>query len=281
MKKIILPTDFSENATNAIRYALHLFQGVETTFHLLHTYTPPVFQVENLFYKPSEDNLIDSYQRRAYEKLGVLRKQLEREFDNPEYTFELHGVFNTLPEEVHYMAIREDADLVIMGSQGATGATEILFGNNATHVIRRASCPLIVVPSGYTYKAPKTVGFPSDYEIDYDKEQLQQLLDICEKYDSKIDVMHVSSGYDLTEEQLRNKQKLKQLLEHTPNAFHKLRDQGVIEAINAFKSDRPMDLLVMIRTKHTFFQRLFVEPVIKKIGLQVNIPFMVIPHEDK
>ncbi len=280
MKKVILPTDFSDNAYNAIKYALQLFKDVKTTFHLLHTYTPPVFQVEYLFYKPSQDDPGDSYQRKATEKLKELQQRLQKEFDNPEHTFVIRGVFNTLPEEVHYMAKREKADLVIMGTQGATGAKEILFGTNTTEVIRRTSCPLIVVPSGFVYKAPKAIGFPTDYEVDYEKEQLQQLLGISETNGSNIDVIHVSSGYDLTKDQLRNRQKLDQLLARTPHAFHDLPDQGVIEAINAFKVDRPMDLLVMMRNKYTFFERLFIEPVIKKIGLQINIPFMVIPHSN-
>ncbi len=281
MKKVILPTDFSDNAYNAIKYALELFKGVETTFYLLHTYTPPVFQVENLFYKPSDDGLVDSYQRRAIEKLKEVQQRVQKEFDSPEHTFELRGVFNTLPEEVHYMAIREKADLVIMGTQGATGAKEILFGTNTTQVIRRTSCPLIVVPSDFGYKAPKSIGLPTDYEIDYKKEQLQLLLNLSQNHGSNIDVIHVSSGYDLSEDQLRNKQTLSHLLEQTSHAFHDLPDQEVIVAINTFQVDRPMDLLVMIRSKHTFFQRLFIEPIIKKIGLQVNIPFMVIPYVDK
>jgi len=51
MKKIILPTDFSENAYNAIKYAVQLFKDVESTFYLLHTYTPPVFQVGYRYFK--------------------------------------------------------------------------------------------------------------------------------------------------------------------------------------------------------------------------------------
>ena len=59
MKKIILPTDFSESAYNAIRYAIHLHEDMETTFYLLHTYTPPIFQVEYVFQSPSRSGLDD------------------------------------------------------------------------------------------------------------------------------------------------------------------------------------------------------------------------------
>ncbi|WKX76899.1 universal stress protein [Zobellia laminariae] len=48
MKRILLPTDFSDNSFEAIRYALLVFKEIECTFFLLHTYTPPVYQTEYL-----------------------------------------------------------------------------------------------------------------------------------------------------------------------------------------------------------------------------------------
>ena len=279
MKKIILPTDFSENAYNAIKYAVQLFKDVETTFYLLHTYTPAVFRAENL-HSPSQVNLEDQNQAIVMAQLRELQQRLQKEFNTPEHTFVTRAAFNTLTDEVEEMAKREKADLVVMGTKGVTDVVEVLLGTNTTEVMRRTDCPLIVVPSGFEYKSPKEIIFPTDYEIDYEKDQLQQLLAISETHGSKIDVIHVSSGYDLTQEQLRNKQKLDQLLAQTSHTFHNLPDQGVIEAINTFQVGKPMALLVMIRNKHTFLERLFFEPIIKKIGLQINIPFMVIPYSN-
>lgn len=278
MKKIILPTDFSENAYNANKYAVQLFKDVETTFYILHTYTPAVFRAESLINTPSPDDLEDHNQLIAMAQLKEVQERLQNNFNNPKHTFVLRGVFNTLTEEVQNMIKIDKTDLIIMGTQGASGVLEVLLGTNTTEVMRRTDCPLIVVPSGYDYKSPKEILFPTDYEIDYEKEQLQQLLGISETHGSSIDVIHVSSGYKLNQEQLQNKQKLEQLLSQTSHTFHNLPDQGVIEAINTFKVDKPMALLAMIRNKHTFLERLFFEPIIKKIGLQINIPFMVIPY---
>lgn len=276
MKKIILPTDFSQNAYNAIKYAVQLFKDVETTFYLLHTYTPAVFRAENL-HNPSKENLEDQNQTIVMAQLKELQQRLRKEFNTPKHTFETHAAFNTLTDEVEDMAKREKVDLVVMATKGVTDVVEVLLGTNTTEVMRRTNCPLIVVPSGFKYKSPKEIIFPTDYEIDYVKKQLQQLLGISETHGSSIDVLHVSTGYNLTQDQLGNKQKLAQLLAQTPHTFHNLPDQRVIEAINTFKVDKPMALLVMIRNKHTFLERLFFAPIIKKIGLQINIPFMVIP----
>jgi len=277
MKKIILPTDFSENAYNAIKYAVQFFKDVETTFYLLHTYTPPIFRVEYVLQSPSQIGLEDSYKTKAMEQLAKLKQRLTEEFDNPKHTFITWADFNTLTDDILIMTKKVKADLVIMGTQGVTGTKEVLLGTNTTQVIRKTSCPVIVIPSSFEYVEPKKILFPTDYEIDYKKEQLQQLLELLKIHKANIDVIHVTTGHNLSEAQVENKQKLSGFFKGTSHKFHDLPDQGVIEAINQFKASNEINILVMIRNKHTFFERLFVEPVIKKIGLNIETPFMIIP----
>lgn len=281
MKHIIIPTDFSENAYNAIKYAVQLFKDVETTFYLVHTYTPPIFQVEYLFQSPSQVGLQDSYKMKAMKQLAALKQRLQEEFNNIEHTIVTWADFNTLTDEILIMTKKKNADLIIMGTKGATNAREILFGTNTTQVINKSICPVIAVPSEFKYKSPKTILFPTDYEIDYKKERFQQLLNISKNHDSNIDVIHVATGYDLSDDQIGNKQKLNYLLAQINHTFHNLPDQGIIEAINRFQVEKKINLLVMARNKHTFFERLFIEPIIKKIGFHVDIPFMIIPYVDK
>lgn len=279
MKKIILPTDFSENAYNAIKYAVTLFKDMEATFYLLNIYTPAIYQAEYVIHSPGQIGLGDIYHENSQAQLEESKAKIEKEFKNPKHTFIVHTAFNTLVDEIRNTIKNEDADLVVMGTQGVTGAKEILFGTHTVHVIKKATCPVIAVPSGFAYEIPKEILFPTDYEIDYQKEQLQELTDIAEAHISSIEVIHASSGYELTENQLSNKKKLNYILAKTAHLFHDLRNQGVIEAINDFQMKKRMNLLVMIQNKHTFLERLFIEPVIKKIGFHVNIPFMVIPHK--
>lgn len=281
MKKIILTTDFSDNAYNAIKYAVQLFKDVEVTFYLINTYTPAIYQAEYVIHSPAQIGLGDVYQENSLAQLVELMEKLEKEFKNPKHTFVPHSAFNGLVEEVLDMVAKENADLVIMGTQGATGAKEILLGTNTVHVIKRATCPMIAIPSEFEYEIPKEILFPTDFEVDYQKEQLQQLLDIAENHMSSIEVIHASTGYELTENQLNNKQKLDSVLTKTAHLFHDLPSQGVIDAINNFQMKKRMNFLVMIQNKHTFLERLFIEPVIKKIGFHVNIPFMVIPKNLK
>ncbi len=281
MQKVLIPTDFSENAYNAIKYALRLFKDVETTFYLLHTYTPAIYQAEYVIHSPGQIGLGDVLQEKSLAQLAELMEKLDIEFKNPKHMFIPHSAFNVLVDEVVETVEKENADLIIMGTQGATGAKEIFLGSNAVHVLKRATCPVIIIPSGFEFENPKEILFPTDYEIDYKKEQLKVLLDIAKEHMCSIEVIHVSEGYDLTPTQLKNKQKLDEILAKTVHLFHALPNQGVIAAINGFQMKKRMNFLVMVKNKHTFLERLFIEPVIKKIALHVTIPFMVIPHKEK
>jgi nucleotide-binding universal stress UspA family protein len=280
MKRIVLPTDFSDNAYNAIRYAVNLFKEQDCTFYLLNTYTPAIYQAEYVIHSPAQIGLGDVYQESSITRLEALKSKLAKEFKNPKHTFMIHSAFSLLVDEILETVKRENADMIIMGTQGATGAKEIFLGSHTVHVIKKATCPVIAVPSEFGYENPKEILFPTDYEVDYSQEQLRQLLDIAEKHISSIEVMHVSSGYGLTEIQKRNKEKLDVLLSKTAHLFHDLPNQTVIDGINSFQMKKRMNLLVMIQNKHTFLERLFIEPVIKKVGFHISIPFMVIPQWD-
>ena len=277
MNKIILPTDFSNNAFNAISYALHLYKDMECTFYLLNTYTPAVYQAEYLLHSPGQIGLGDIYQTHSLEQLQALKAELEKNFGNPRHTFITHAAFNTLPEEVREFVAQEKADLVIMGTQGATGAQEILLGTHTVHVLKQVHCPVIIVPSGYRFKKPREILFPTDYEVAFGKIPLHALLGLARIHRSSIEVVHISTGYELSQSQKKYRKQLEKLLENIPHKFHDLPSQEVISAINTFQQKTDVDFLTMVKNKHSFFEKLFIEPVIRKIAFHVAIPFMVIP----
>ncbi len=277
MTRILLPTDFSDNSFEAIQYALHLYKNVECNFYVMHTYTPTVYRPEYLIGSPGQIGLGDVLQNTSMTQLEKLKSRLEGQFKNSKHTFILHTAFNTLLSEVSEIVKAEKIDLIVMGTRGATGAKEILFGSNTVHVIKEAACPVIAIPPHFEYEAPNEILFPTDYEIEYQKEKFNVLLNIAQLHQSRINVMHVRSGYDLSEIQEKHKGQLEVLL-GSSSLFHEMPDNGIIAAVNEFQIKVKVNLLVMLQNKHTFIEKLFIEPVIKKIGFHVTVPFMVVPQ---
>ena len=280
MKKILVPTDFSDNAFNALHYAVELFKNEACIFYLLNTYDLPIHQTEFAMDAPAQFGLDDITinQDRSVEGLKILRQRAVDEFSNPEHEFQTRSALNTLVSEVLSTVKEESIDLIVMGTQGATGAQEILFGTHTVDVIKKAKCPIIAVPSKFKYDTPKEILFPTDYEIDFRNIHLVELIHLARKFEGKINFLHILSNYELDKKQQTNKSALSTMFKTITHEYHEVPDTDIIDAVTSYQSNHGTDFLVMIQNKHTFFERFFAEPVIQKIGFHVNVPFMVIPH---
>lgn len=279
--KIVLPTDFSENAFHAIDYALRICENATCEFYLLHTYAPPIYRIDYALGSPGQMGLPDDHKYIAEASLEKLVGRIREKYDNPKHTFVVHASFNTLVDEIGDMVQKEKADLVIMGTQGATGAMEILFGSNTVHVLRKLDVPVLAIPSDFDFELPRQLLFPTDFEVDYEQADLDLLLWISKLWHSKIHIVHVSSPGGLTVEQGNNKAKLEGLMLEHNHENHDLPDQELIQAINSFQEKNTVGMLAMVKNKHSFFERLFVEPVIKNIGLHSKVPFLALPYHLK
>ncbi|WP_445957098.1 universal stress protein [Yeosuana sp.] len=277
MKKILLPTDFSDNSWNAIEYALRLFKEDICTFFLLNTYTPIIYQMQYVLINPVEYDFYDVIRDASLKGLKDIHDKIQKEFNNPNHSFELISKFNSLIPEINEQINDNAIDLIIMGTKGATGATEVLFGTNMVHVLKHAECPVLAVPSAFIYETPKEVLFPTDYELNFEPSVLNILKEIVIKQKSRINVMHVSSGYDLTERQENNKSGLETYFKNATYLFHDVRNMDITEAIDEFQLKTKVNLLVMVNNKHSFFENLFFKSTINQIGFHLVIPFLVIP----
>ncbi|MCX7551738.1 universal stress protein [Xanthomarina sp. F2636L] len=277
MKKILLPTDFSENSWNAISYALQLFKDEKCTFYLLHTYTPIVYHLEYVMMSASQIGLEDIVKQQALKSLEDFEKRINEQYNNPNHSFKGQVVFNTLTLEVAEQVKEHQIDYVIMGTKGATGAKEVLFGSNAVHIFKQAKCPVLAIPDSFNFEAPSHILFPTDYEIDYKNEQVKPLVELSKMHQTKINVLNVSYGRDLASNQQKNKATLSSLFKDLNFEFFSVKNQEITQAISDFQAESPADMLIMINNKHSFFENLFFKSTISQIGFHLNIPFLVIP----
>jgi nucleotide-binding universal stress UspA family protein len=277
MKHILLPTDFSDNSWNAITYAVQLFKDEECVFHLLHTYTPVIYNVEYVLGYPAQFGLGDEVRNIAQKNLKDLAKQVSNKFSNTKHKFVTLARFNTLISGIKEFMEEHSIDLVVMGTKGATGAKEVLFGSNTVHVFKEIDCPVLAIPSDFQYENPHEILFPTDLQVHYNTKQLKMLQDIALMHNSRVNAMHVSTGYELTAEQNTNKSDLKQLFKGVSFLFHEIKSMNVTDGINEFQLKSKINLLVMINNKHSFFENIFFQSKLKQIGFHLNIPFLVIP----
>lgn len=277
MKRILLPTDFSNNSWSAIKYALQLFKNETCTFYLINTYTPAIYHVEYVLIEPAQFGIYDAVKENSLRQLDEFETRIKKEFNNPKHSVETIAAFNTLVSEIKEVVEKNKIDYVVMGTKGATGAKEILFGTNTVHVFKNVKCPVLAIPDGFDFEAPHEVLFPTDYKIDYKNKHIRPIIDILSFYNSRVNILHATYGYELSEKQETNRKKLETILKKTTQLFHNVSGQTVAEAIDKFQLKAKVNLLVMINNKHSFFENLFFKNTISQIGFHLNIPFLVIP----
>ena len=145
MKKVLLPTDFSTNAYNAILYALKLYGNTSCVFYLMHSYMVPIYTSEYNMANPLGMDLLEIYKKQAMDQLTALKEELLLHHKNPKHRFEVHSAFGILTDEIWEFVRKEEIDVVVMGTQGATGAKEVLLGSNTVHL----STLLMKIPSKF------------------------------------------------------------------------------------------------------------------------------------
>ena len=274
--RIAIPTDFSDNAYKAAYFALEMFKGQPCRFYLTHTYTPAFYRAEYLLHSPGQIGLGDFYREKVMKKLRKFQKQLELKASDS-HEFFCHAAFNSLAEELNDMGRKETLDLVIMGTQGATGAKEVLFGTHAVQVLHKASCPILVIPEEAEVGSVEHVLFPTDYTPNYSRLPMKVLFHILERPGVTLHVLHAYTPEDSKPNRQRARKELEELLSPYTSEFTETGEMGIVQAINTYARKVPIQLLVMVRNEHSFLENLLVTPVIDLIGFHSKIPFMVLP----
>lgn len=279
MKYILVPTDFSENANKALKYGVRLFAEEDCIFHLLHTYTPSIFDAESELY--SDQSVNDIYRINGLKSMNEIIRSIKKEMPNKKHSFKNIVSMNLLQDEIKYIVQKKNIDLIIMGTQGATGAAKVLFGTHTINAIREAVCPILAVPANSHFTIPKNILLPSGFQPDITAEDLQILNDIAEKYNSKVHILHLINKGSGEPEQEKAIKLLTSQLKNTLPTFHLTKDQTVQEGIFKFLKENSTDLLVMLRHKHSFLRQLFSSPLENELGFKLTIPLLVIPVLNK
>jgi nucleotide-binding universal stress UspA family protein len=278
MKKILLPTDFSDISINAVHYALELFNDLPCEFFLLNVFRIPYVTNEEFMGNDVgqlallEEKLHDASIKGMEDLLEVLPK-------NKGHKFNIISDYNLFVNAVENAIKERDIELIVMGTKGATGAKEIFMGSNTGNVLLKTTCNLIAVPEHSRFKTPKEITFPTDFRINYDLEDLGPLISLAEMYDSKIRILHLSDKEELDEEQNINKKILTSFFINVKHSFHTLSNIDFEEALNCFTQSRGnIDMIVIIARHYSFFQRLFFRPKVRELSFHTKIPLFVLHH---
>lgn len=281
MKNILIPTDFSENAWNAIRYALELFKDEECVFHILNTYTPAI--ASSRFMAASIDGGMLENGAHLSSKRG-LKNTIERikaEYNNAKHSFETSSSFSFLVDEIKETVEEQNIDLVVTGSKGASGLEEVFMGSNTVRIIKSVkNCPVLAVPQNFEFVTPTEIAFATDFNRFYTKSELQPLQDMAKTFNATIRIVHVQYEIKaLTELQLFNLGMLRKYLVQVEHYVHTVSElNSISKTLEVFTEELDIHLLAMLNYQHSYMEKMTREPVVKRVAFHTQVPLLVIPE---
>lgn len=280
MKKILLPTDFSENAWNAAKYAISLFGDGECEFYLLNTYTPTI--AYSRFMATTTIGRVEDIERNNSEKgLQDLLKRIEKECYNPKHTFKVISSFNLLVDEIKNIIETKKIQLVVTGTKGASGLDEVFMGSNTVRIIKSVkNCPVLAIPQHFKFKLPSEIAFATDFNRFYTESELELLLEMANSFKAVIRIVHVQYEIkSLTEVQQFNLTMLRKYLNGVEHYVHTVSElNSVSRTLEIFTNELDIHLLAMLNYQHSYMERMTREPVIRRIAFHTKIPLLIIPE---
>lgn len=187
MKKILIPTDFSEHAAYALKVAAQIARKNNGELLLLHMLELPHEGSDALgaghdipeimFFKNAAisrlENLMDEEYLEGLKVSEII--QFELAFD---------GILN--------ISKKNDVDLIVMGSHGASGFKEMFIGSNAEKVVRNSEIPVLIIKKEEANFEVNDFVFASNFAEEI-KKPFEKVVEFAEKFDSTLHLVMVNT----------------------------------------------------------------------------------------
>lgn len=276
-KRILIPTDFSKNALNAIRYTVDLYAKLNCDFYFLHVFNFEKYTDNSLLIPEEGSAAFEQAKSDAEKNFKKLLDSLVLHSDNPKHNYYTKASYSYLSEAIKTLIAEKDIELLAMGTKGATGAKGVLLGSNTVMAMEKIrECPVLAVPENISFTPPNEIVFPTDFKDTFKRSELNYLIEIGKMHNTKIAVLHLNKSKELTETQLNNQKLLHAILSDVPHDFHTLSEKNLGKGIQTFVESRNSAMIAFINRKHFFFGSVFSRPLIKEIGYDSQVPILAL-----
>lgn len=278
MKNILFPTDFSQNADNALNFAVDIAKKTNGTLILFHAYSVQLVDPN----MPAEIYL-SAYQeeeKSAKENLEELRKRILdcNKDDTGKSLFEVEAIVSQglVVDEALSIIDEFNIDIAILGTHGASGLTELILGSNTASLIEKSPVPVLAIPQNALSKSIDNIVYAYD-DIKANMPSFQRLLKFSEIYNSEITLLHIiEAGNDTEEKNKKAFEEIKNTIGSEKIKLALVTEENVLEGINDYISSNDVDVLAMAIKKRNLLDKIFNRSLTKKMAYHTKIPLLAL-----
>lgn len=279
MKKILVPVDFSSCASNAVDFAVQSAKYLPVEITLLHAFelTGNVYTDYMGVNQEFNQSLLDNVKG---ELLQLEKKIKEKEGVVVRTTINKGSLKNAILEA----CAEKNIDLVVMGTLGASGLKEKLWGSKTASLIGDSKVPVLVIPCEYKWKKPQKMLMATNH-FEKDPAILDFLFEMANLYLARVQVVvFTDEDDDKADAYLEHGRKIpvyEQILKEKYN-------ETAVTAIHLFGNEfeptlkdyiikYDIDILAMVTYPRSFWDRVFHPSITKRISYHTTIPLLAIP----
>ncbi|CAN5810273.1 universal stress protein [soil metagenome] len=279
IKKIMVPTDFSETSKMALAHAAFLSRLLHAELMLVHVqaFDPFYFEIPEPLLVVQDHSKLDNF---IEGKLNELADQVEAEYGlRPRHLTITGHVAN----EIMLLAQQEKTDLIIMGTHGAKGFEELFLGSNAHKITELAPCPVLTVQVHSGKPGFTNIVLPIDRSL-HSRQKVGIATSLAKMYGAKIHIFGLLS--DAEEENAYDKlqivlDQVQDAVENAGVAYTRHTVKGKHLATEALKygKDVKADLIIIMTDHESALTGFFMGALAKQIVNHSRIPVLSIkPH---
>lgn len=275
--KILVPTDFSAPSFKALNYACSLGLTYGSEIVIFHVNEAPVMLTNELAVSADYSGMEKEFMARFEQ----LRNDLLVKY--PGIRCNYRYCVGVAAAEIISMSSKEGFDLIVMGTNGATGLTEVLIGSITQKVAANSECPVLAVPSDAPANKPFRIAFATNFD-DHELQSIFLLTEIVRPFDTEITIVHIGDPANLKKENENFDYFRGQVM--TNISYDKI-DFKIVSGrdreaeLENFIVINKMDWLAIAKRKRNFFDRLTSTSLSNKMTFHANIPILIFHTTNK
>jgi nucleotide-binding universal stress UspA family protein len=269
MRKIVVPTDFSENAAKALDYAIVAANATGAALHVIHTIhtrgsAGHFLAIDDIIMKEREAELADIIKNIA--------PQLNEKVVLTHAVRQGYVVDAILAAAEHV-----GADTIIMGTQGASGLRRWVLGSTTVDLLKNTKLTVLVVPNEFKGKEISRLVLAVDASRLKNIAVLQPMLLLAQKFKMELNLLHISKDEQvITDVDTNLQQHLQQL--GVAYVAHRITSNDAEQAIKDFVTSHNINLLCVLNQseKRSWVENLFHLSITKEMAYETEVPLLVL-----
>ena len=265
---ILVPTDFSKLSKVAVLYAVQIAKKLKADIILLSVINAASSSRALPKWKRLEEEMVIMAKDDAEQLISEIKKEIKGKIEIS-YRYILGF---PVEDMIETFVTDNGVDMIVMGTKGATGLKKVVMGSNAAAVIDNSSVPVIAIPENAEFKTISKIAYASDlFNL---HEEIKTVTLFARLFDATVQVLHILPADSAKKVDKTMETDLIKISKYQKIAYHVLRNDSIVDALNTYIIDEQVDMLAMFTHKLDFYEKLFGKSVTRQLTFHAQVPLI-------